>query len=210
MAPFPSWRRLAALATVAALGAVGAATLPAFGAPGDAYVFPVEQVADAKFGRPHHDYPAADIFAPCGHTFVAPTAGFVSQVSRIDLWDPAVNFGATRGGLSVTVIGDDGVRYYGSHLRTIAEGIRTGVRVQPGRALGEIGDTGSARGTGCHLHFGISPQCDIPGDWWIRRGVFAPWPYLEAWQRSEQWRPDAAVRRFRDAADSCLLLRPAG
>ena len=40
-------------------------------------------------------------------------------MSTKDVWDPKVNDGATRGGLSVTIFGDDGVRYYGSHLSAI-------------------------------------------------------------------------------------------
>jgi hypothetical protein len=62
------------------------------------YVFPVKPVRAASYGRHHHDYPATDIFAACGTEVVAPTAGVVHEVSRVDLWDPAVNEGSTRGG----------------------------------------------------------------------------------------------------------------
>ena len=43
-----------------------------------------------------------------------------------------------------------------------------------------VGKTGNA--SVCHLHFGISPPCARTGDWWIRRGVIWPWPYLDAWR----------------------------
>jgi peptidoglycan LD-endopeptidase LytH len=144
------------------------------------YAFPVRPAGVASYPRDHHDYPATDIFAPCGTTVVAARAGRVREVSETDLWDPDVNAGPTRGGLSVTVVGTDGVRYYGSHLATIAPGIAPGVKVATGQVLGTVGRTGSARPTPCHLHFGISPPCG-EGDWAVRRGVVWPWPYLDAW-----------------------------
>src|SRR5262245_7449488 len=65
------------------------------------HVFPVRSVGKVSYGRFHHDYPAADIFCPIGSEFLAVTDGVVDYVSREDTWDPAVNDGATRGGLSV-------------------------------------------------------------------------------------------------------------
>jgi murein DD-endopeptidase MepM/ murein hydrolase activator NlpD len=146
-----------------------------------AYVFPVQPPAVADYAPAHHDYPAADMFAPCGSEVVAVTAGVVSEVTRRDDWDPAVNDGATRGGLSVTVVGDDGVRYYGSHLSSVDPSISPDVRVSAGQRLGEVGDSGNAAGTGCHLHFGISPPCGT-GDWEVRRGTVGPAPFLDAWR----------------------------
>lgn len=74
-------------------------------------------------------------------------------------WDSDSDDPALRGGLSVTLVGDDGVRYYASHLRAINPGIEAGTRVEAGQPFGEVGDTGNAAGTGCHAHFGISPPC---------------------------------------------------
>ncbi|HEU5103980.1 MAG TPA: M23 family metallopeptidase [Roseiflexaceae bacterium] len=155
------------------------------------YVFPVQSDGKISYGRFHHDYPAADIFCPVGSVFVAVTDGVVDFVSRQDLWAPAVNDGATRGGLAVAIIGDDGARYYGSHLSQIADGIIPGARVTAGQPLGLTGKTGDARFTDPHLHFGISHPT-TPDDWEMRRGEIAPYEYLRAWQRGEDVAPDLA------------------
>lgn len=159
------------------------------------YAFPVRAAASASYGREHHDYPATDIFAPCGTTVVAPVSGTVEEVSRRDVWDPEVDDGATRGGKSISIIGDDGVRYYGSHFSRIATAVRPGQRIAAGDRIGAVGRTGSARQTPCHLHFGISPPRG-PGDWEVRRGVVFPWPFLDSWREGGQRSPARAVRRW--------------
>ena len=148
-------------------------------------VYPLAAGAKSQYPRSHHDYPAADIFTACGTTFVAPSAGRVDEVSLVDTWSSKVNDGATRGGLSVSIVGDDGVRYYGSHLRVVLPNIQAGTRVTLGQPLGQVGDTGSAKGTSCHLHFGLSSPCG-PGDWQRRRGQFWPQKYLDAWRAGQQ------------------------
>jgi murein DD-endopeptidase MepM/ murein hydrolase activator NlpD len=153
------------------------------------HVFPVQSTGKVRYGRAHHDYPAADIFCPIGSVFVAVTDGTVDFVSRDDVWDPKVNDGATRGGLSVAIVGDDGVRYYGSHLSEIADGIAPGVRVIAGQQLGLTGKSGDARFTDAHLHFGIS-RPTTPDDWAVRRGQVSPYDYLRKWQRGEDATPD--------------------
>ena len=153
------------------------------------HVFPVQSDGKVSYGRFHHDYPAADIFCPIGSVFVAVTDGVVDFVSREDVWDPKVNDGATRGGLAVAIVGDDGVRYYGSHLSQVADGIAPGVRVVAGQQLGLTGKSGDARYTDAHLHFGISHPT-TPDDWEVRRGEIAPYDYLRAWQRGENITPD--------------------
>ena len=145
------------------------------------YVFPVRPLRDVAFSEGGHLYPATDIFAPAGAQFVAVTSGVVDFVSTHDLWNPVTNDPSTRGGLSVAIIGDDGVRYYGAHLAAIAPGIQPGVRVNPGQLLGWIGNSGDAAGRQTHLHFGISPPT-YPGDWLSRRGLVDPFPYLVAWK----------------------------
>ena len=146
------------------------------------YAFPVRSKGKLNYGKYHHDYPATDMFCPIGSMFVAPTGGVVDWVTTKDVWDPATNKGAERGGLSVAIIGDDGVRYYGSHLSAVAAGIAPGVRVEVGQLLGLTGKSGDARTTDAHLHFGISHPT-TPDDWATRRGEVSPYPYLEAWQR---------------------------
>jgi|UniRef100_UPI00404A2F88 peptidoglycan LD-endopeptidase LytH len=166
---------------------------PAVAAP--AYVFPVPD-CKVNYARAHHDYPATDILAKQGCKFVSPIDGVVDEVSRTDTWSGKTNLGIERGGLYVSVIGTDGVRYYGSHLRTVVRSIQPGVAVKAGRILGTIGSTGSARGTSPHLHFGISwPTPSQPNVWWVRRGAVLPWKYLEAWNQGKDLSPAKAVAK---------------
>jgi len=152
------------------------------------YVFPVRPAAKARYGRYHHDYPAADIFCPIGSAFVAPTDGVVDYVSLVDLWKPSTDKLADRGGLAVAIVGNDGVRYYGSHLSSVAKGIAPGERVRAGQLLGYTGKSGNARRTEPHLHFGISHPT-TPDDWQVRRGELPPYDYLKAWQRGDAVTP---------------------
>ena len=157
------------------------------------YVFPIAGCrADAS--QSHHDYPASDVFAKSGCRFVSPVDGRVDEVTRVDDWDPKTNVGRDRGGLSVSVVGVDGVRYYGSHLSAIESGIRPGLAVRAGQTLARTGNTGSARVTPPHLHFGISWPT-APGKWWIRRGAVAPQSFLASWHRGGQLSPVSLVSR---------------
>ena len=114
---------------------------------------------DLSYGTTHHDYPAADVFG-CGAQVVAPTSGTVLETSTIDRWDPAVNDPATRGGRFVSLLGDDGVRYYVAHLDAVA--VEPGAEVAAGDPLGVMGRTGNARNSACHTHLGISWPCPSP------------------------------------------------
>jgi murein DD-endopeptidase MepM/ murein hydrolase activator NlpD len=169
------------------------------------YAFPV--VGNSSYGRTHHDYPATDIMTACGHKFVAVTDGVVLNVSAEDVWKRSVNAGATRGGLSVAIRGDDGVRYYGSHLSSIAAGIRIGVRVKMGQTLARTGDTGDA--SACHLHFGISPPCAGQGDWWLQRGTVWPYPFLDSWKKGGAKSAVATVKTWQ-SEHGCSKKAPAG
>jgi murein DD-endopeptidase MepM/ murein hydrolase activator NlpD len=159
------------------------------------YAFPVPD-CKVTYSRYHHDYPATDIQSKLGCPFVAPIGGVIQDVSKKDRWSYRTNRGQDRGGLSISFIGDDGVRYYGSHLLSIESGIESGVRVEVGQKLGAIGTSGSARGTKPHLHFGISYQTSA-GDWQIRRGVIAPWKFLDAWRLGKNLSPVRAVEKAR-------------
>jgi murein DD-endopeptidase MepM/ murein hydrolase activator NlpD len=164
---------------------------PAQAAP--IYIFPVADCA-VNYARAHHDYAATDILAKKGCKFVSPVNGVVDEVNRTDLWSGKTNLGADRGGLYVSIIGEDGVRYYGSHLTSIVTSIQPGVVVTAGQLLGKVGATGSARGTSPHLHFGISwPTPSQPNVWWVRRGVVLPWKYLDAWKSGKDLSPAKAV-----------------
>ena len=170
-------------------------TSPASAAP--IYTFPVTGCT-VTYSKYHHDYPAADIFGKKGCAFVSPVAGVVDEVNSVDKWSGKTNLGADRGGLSISIIGDDGLRYYGSHLSKIEANIIAGYKVATGEKLGEIGSTGSARGTKPHLHFGISYPTE-KGIWWVRRGVglekgkTSPWKYLQAWQVGKDLKPKLIV-----------------
>lgn len=142
-------------------------------------MFPV-QTANVAYAHTHEQYAATDILAACGSPVVAVTDGVVLEVNRVDRWDPATDDGAWRGGRFLSILGDDGVRYYGGHFSVISEALAPGVRVAAGQPVGQVGTTGKSGA--CHLHFGISPPCGRTGDWWNRRGVIWPWPYLDAWR----------------------------
>jgi murein DD-endopeptidase MepM/ murein hydrolase activator NlpD len=152
------------------------------------YVFPVQPQSAADFASGGHAYPATDIYAPAGTDFVAVTAGTVDFVSLDDKWNPESDDPAVAGGLCVAIIGDDGIRYYGSHLSAVADGIKRGVRVHAGQLLGLVGKSGNAANTTPHLHFGISHPT-YPEDWLTRRGELDPYPYLVAWSRGEDVTP---------------------
>ena len=171
-----------------------ATVTPAVAAP--VYVFPVPD-CKVNYARAHHDYPATDILAKQGCKFVSPIDGIVDEVSRTDTWSGKTNLGIDRGGLYVSVIGTDGVRYYGSHLRTVVRSIQPGVSVKAGQILGTIGSTGSARGTAPHLHFGISWPTE-PNIWWVRRGALTPYEYLNAWKAGKDLDPTAKLVKLKN------------
>jgi len=162
---------------------------PANAAP--IYTFPVVGCT-YTYARYHHDYPANDILAKKGCKFVAVTGGVVDEVRKVDTYNYKKPTGDTKGGLFVSIVGDDGVRYYGSHLKKVADGIDVGVRVEAGTLLGYVGDSGDARGTAPHVHFGISwpTRANI---WWVRRGEVYPWRYLDSWKAGKDRSPASEV-----------------
>jgi len=155
------------------------------------YVFPV-QGCSYTYSHYHHDYPATDILTHVGCLFVAPTSGVVDEVNRVDRFTWKTDLGADRGGLSISIVGDDGVRYYGSHLSYISTKIVPGYRVTVGEVMGRTGDSGDAKGTTPHLHFGIS--WPTPANiWWVRRGELYPWKFLDAWKAGKDSSPASSV-----------------
>lgn len=84
-----------------------------------------------------------DIFAPKGTPVVAPAAGTISRVGTSSL-----------GGKVVWMQdGKRGHSYYFAHLDE--QLVKAGERVKQGDTLGLVGNTGNARYTPSHLHFGI-------------------------------------------------------
>jgi murein DD-endopeptidase MepM/ murein hydrolase activator NlpD len=161
------------------------------------YVFPVK-ASNVAFHPTHSKYPATDIFADCGKTVVATTSGVVLEVSLKDKYVKGSPDGPNNGGMSVSILGDDGVRYYGSHLSKVLDGIRAGTPVTAGQQLGKVGKTGNSSGV-CHLHYGISPPCAKTGDWKVRRGVVWPATYLTSWRGGGQKSPVATVAAWKRA-----------
>jgi len=180
-------------ALVLALFVSVATVTPVQAAPN--YVFPIVG-CDYTYAKAHHDYPATDILAKAGCRYVAVTSGVIDEVNRIDSWSGKTNLGVDRGGLYVSFIGTDGVRYYASHLRTIPQSIQPGVEIKAGRLLGTVGATGSARGTKPHIHFGLSWSTP-PQTWWVRRGMVWPWKYLDAWKAGKDLSPAKEVEAKR-------------
>lgn len=120
------------------------------------------------------------------HRPARPGHGQVSQTAAVDRWEAATNLGADRGGLAFTLVGGDGVRYYGSHLAALAWCSR-------GSSWARSGRPARRPGTSCHLHHGLSPAECGPDDWFVRRGVVSPYPYLRAWVAGRDAFPAVAV-----------------
>lgn len=116
-----------------------------------ALLMPVDDAVTAavhsSFGAPRSGgrlHEGVDIMAPRG-TPVRPAApGFVTRLSTTDL-----------GGISVTLVGDGGVRYFYTHLDSIAAGLEEGQYVEVTDVIGYVGNTGNAAATAPHLHFGV-------------------------------------------------------
>ncbi|MDQ3205387.1 MAG: M23 family metallopeptidase [Pseudomonadota bacterium] len=104
------------------------------------------RIADT-FGAPRgrdRQHAGVDIFADRGTPVVSTTRGVVTSVREGGL-----------GGRQVWVLGPGRERHYYAHLDDWAPGLEAGDVVWPGHVLGEVGDTGNARGTPPHLHYAI-------------------------------------------------------
>ena len=95
-------------------------------------------------GRRHQ---GVDMLAPTGTPLQAVIGGFVSQRDN------------TLGGITISLQGDNGNRYYYAHLSAY-EG--EGGRVEQGDVIGYVGDTGNAQYSVPHLHFEIRPNGGVP------------------------------------------------
>jgi murein DD-endopeptidase MepM/ murein hydrolase activator NlpD len=164
--------------------------------------YPIAANVISSFAASHSGYPATDIFAKCGANVVAPVSGLVNDLRRIDLWNKKTDHPWLRGGKFVSLVGVDGVRYYLAHLNTIVDSLDVGSVVQVGQQIGTIGRSG--RAGGCHVHFGISPPC-ANLEWWVRRGVVWPSPYLKAWRNGEAKSPASEIQRWlHNNPEACL------
>jgi hypothetical protein len=167
--------------------------VPTLGAGTTPYRLPVADPGLAGWATTHHDYPATDIFVHCGEVLVSPVNGVVVESRFDDHYVASVDDPALRGGRTVTIVGDDGVRYYLAHFQSVDTDIVPGARVAIGQRLGLMGQSGDA--SACHVHFGISMPC--PGkEWSVRRGVVWPYPYLADWKAGGQRSPVAEVQQW--------------
>ena len=155
------------------------------------YVFPFSRVP-VQYPNDHLHYPAVDVEG-CYARILAPTAGFISQLHRLDKWTPENDSPGTRGGLTITVQGDDGVRYFFSHLGRIK--VLKNQRVAAGDWIGVMGSSGNARVTRCHTHFGMSRVCPL-AEVYLLQGEIWPQKYLNAWKNGEQLSPRKEIRKL--------------
>ena len=153
------------------------------------YVFPFSKVA-VRYPKDHLNYPAADVEGCYAH-ILAPTAGVIFQLRRRDQWTPEKDSPGTRGGLTITLKGDDGVRYFFSHLGRVK--VLKNQRVAAGDWIGVMGSSGNARVTRCHTHFGMSRVCQL-AEVYLLQGEIWPQRYLDAWKKGEQLSPRKEIR----------------
>ena len=97
--------------------------------------------ASRSGGRSHE---GIDIFARRHTPVLSATEGFVTSLSP-----------NTLGGTVVWVIGPGRERHYYAHLESHAPDIKVGQWIEAGTVLGFVGNSGNAKTTAPHLHYGI-------------------------------------------------------
>lgn len=105
-------------------------------------------------GRTHE---GIDIFAARGTPIQATTQGIVRKVGENNL-----------GGRVVVVVGPGGAGHYYAHLEDYAD-ISPNDWVNAGDIIGYVGDSGNAKGTPPHVHYGI----------YINGSAVNPYPLLQ-------------------------------
>ena len=105
-------------------------------------------------GRSHE---VIDIFAERGTPIQVTTQGIVSKVGE-----------NTLGGRVVVVIGPGGAGHYYAHLEDYAD-LSPNDWVNAGDTIGYVGDSGNAKGTPPHVHYGI----------YINGSAVNPYPLLQ-------------------------------
>ena len=106
-------------------------------------------------GREHR---GIDIFARLGTPVITPVPGIVIGIGQDRL-----------GGNVVRILGPGRQVHYFAHLDKFAD-IRLRQWLKPGDIVGFVGNTGNARGTPPHLHYGV----------YAARGAINPFPLLRA------------------------------
>lgn len=106
---------------------------------------------------PNRRHEGIDIFAERGTPVLAATEGIVLQLDETAL-----------GGKVIWVLGPGGQRHYYAHLDDFAN-VSAGQRVEAGALLGYVGNTGNAKTTPPHLHYGV----------YAEHGAINPYPLLK-------------------------------
>jgi peptidoglycan LD-endopeptidase LytH len=118
----------------------------------------VAQVVDtwsaARDGGRVHE--GQDLFAARGTPVRAVAPGFVYRVDDLSL-----------GGLSVTVVGNGGRRFFYTHFDAVPDELREGQRVDVDTVIGFVGTSGNAAGTPPHLHLGLYQGTDDDPCAWV-------------------------------------------
>lgn len=117
-------------------------------------------IADT-FGAPRgrREHAGIDIFARRGTAVLSATRGVVTSVRDGGL-----------GGRQVWILGPGNEAHYYAHLQDWAPGLRAHDVIEAGDVLGFVGDSGNARGTPPHLHYGV----------YTADGAIDPLPRLKA------------------------------
>lgn len=113
--------------------------------------------ASRSQGRRHE---GIDIMAPRGTKVYSTTDGLIADLRDNNL-----------GGKVIWVLGPSGSWHYYAHLNEHKRGLSVGDFVKKGDLIGYVGNTGNARHTAPHLHYGIY----LAGK---GRGAVNPFPYL--------------------------------
>lgn len=102
------------------------------------------------------------------------------------------------GGNVVWVLGPGGQRHYYAHLDRFAH-VPVGQRIEPGTVLGYVGNTGNARMTPPHLHYGIYGSA----------GAINPFPLLaQAGKVKREARPRIAHAHLAAPLLGALIFAP--
>ena len=179
-----------------AIAAMATLLLPTHGLIADdespvLYVFPFSKVA-VDYPTDHLHYPAVDVEGCYAHV-LAPTAGTIIQTRTIDKWVKELDTPGTRGGKTITLVGDDNVRYFFAHLGRVK--VATGQRVSAGDLIGVMGSSGNARVTRCHTHLGMSRVCPVI-EAYLLQGEIWPQKYLKAWRAGQQLSPTKEIKNL--------------
>lgn len=161
----------------------GSASGSNFSCAANSYAFPFVNKEVPTIPKSHHNYSAIDLMAKDGQPLVAVTNGKVIMSHSTD---------SSKGGIGLTILGDDGYTYYYAHLEYLDPTIKSGKVVKAGDPVGRSGHTGNATASAPHLHFGISKPphrtkgyfpYQLDHDQAARQE--SPWRTLEAWKKGE-------------------------